>query len=476
MALFREYDIRGIVGNELTERVAEQIGRAYATMSKEHGVKTVSVGRDGRPSSPALRDSLISGITAGGLNVVDIGVCPTPVLYFSLFQLPVDGGVMITGSHNASEYNGFKLCIGKEAIHGEEIQRLRKVMEAGRFSEGRGTVSERPLIPDYLAYLKKNFASVIVDRKAAGLHVVIDCGNGAAALVAKDALEQLGCRVTGLYCDLDGRFPNHHPDPTVVENLQDLIKTVKETGADVGIGYDGDADRIGAIDERGHILWGDRLMVIYSRDILASRPGSTILSEVKASQSLYDDIAKHGGRPIMWKTGHSLIKAKMKEEAAVLAGEMSGHMFFADRYFGYDDAIYASCRLVEILAKSGQPLSSLLEGLPQTSVTPEIRVDCADSIKFELVQQVQARFQALLAEQTRSRRPQGHAGSALTIRDVVTIDGVRVIFEDGWGLVRASNTQPALVLRFEASSPEHLTAIRSAVESELHETQRKMAV
>ncbi|MEW6544068.1 MAG: phosphomannomutase/phosphoglucomutase [Nitrospirota bacterium] len=464
MALFREYDIRGIVGQELTEDIAERIGLAFATMAGEQGVKTVSLGRDGRASSPALRDRLVKGLTAGGLHVLDIGVCPTPVLYFSLFQLPVDGGVMITGSHNASEYNGFKLCIGKEALHGEEIQQLRRVVEAGRFSSGAGTVSIRPLIPDYLAYLKKSFASVKADR----LHVVIDCGNGAAALVAKEAMEQLGCRVTGLYCTLDGRFPNHHPDPTVVNNLLDLIATVKRTGADVGIGYDGDGDRIGAVDEKGNILWGDRLMVIYSRDILASRPGSTIISEVKASQSLYDDIQRHGGRPIMWKTGHSLIKAKLKAETAVLAGEMSGHMFFADRYFGYDDAIYASCRLVEILAKANRPLSSLVADLPATSVTPEIRVDCPDHLKFDLVKLVQAR----LLEYAKS----GGAppGPELAIRDVVTIDGIRAIFQDGWGLIRASNTQPALVLRFEATSPERLVAIRGLIESELDRARRQL--
>jgi phosphomannomutase / phosphoglucomutase len=465
MALFREYDIRGIVGQELTEEVAELIGRAFATVARGKGVKAISVGRDGRASSPALRDRLVQGLTAGGLNVLDIGVCPTPVLYFSLFQLPVDGGVMITGSHNAAEYNGFKLCIGKEALHGEDIQHLRKVMEAGRFSDGAGTVSLRPLLQDYLAYLKAGFASV----NARHLHVVIDCGNGAAALVAKQAMEQLGCRVTGLYCDLDGRFPNHHPDPTVVANLQDLIATVKRTGANVGIGYDGDADRIGAVDEQGDILWGDRLMVLYARDILAVRPGSTILSEVKASQSLYDDIQRCGGRPIMWKTGHSLIKAKMKAESAVLAGEMSGHMFFADRYFGYDDAIYASCRLVEILAKSKQPLSALLADLPATSVTPEIRVDCPDQVKFDLVKRVQAR---LLAYAKAGRAP-GENG--LVIRDVVTIDGIRVMFEDGWGLIRASNTQPALVLRFEASSPQRLDVIRALIESELDQARRTLA-
>ncbi len=462
MGLFREYDIRGVVGKDLTEDVAERIGRAYATMAGGNGVKTVSVGRDGRLSSPGLRDGLVRGLVAGGVNVVDIGVCPTPLLYFSLFRLPVDGGIMITGSHNAAEYNGFKVCIGREALHGEDIQELRRVMEAGTFVSGVGTISNHPIIPDYLAYLKNSFAGVHADQ----LHVVIDCGNGAAALVAKQAMEQLGCRVTGLYCELDGRFPNHHPDPTVVENLHDLIRTVKSVRADVGIGYDGDADRIGAVDEQGNILWGDRLMVIYARDILATKPGCTIISEVKASQSLYDDIAKRGGRPIMWKTGHSLIKAKMKAEGAALAGEMSGHMFFADRYFGYDDAIYASCRLVEILAKTKKPLSSLVADLPPTSVTPEIRVDCPDTIKFDLVKRVQAQLTA------HAKANQPLAPWELRLRDLVTIDGVRAIFEDGWGLIRASNTQPALVLRFEASSPERLNAIRSAIERELDAAQR----
>jgi len=465
MGIFREYDIRGIVGQELTESIAEQMARAFATVARERGAKTVSVGRDGRLSSPSLRDSLVRGLTAAGLHVLDIGVCPTPLLYFSLFHLPVDGGIMITGSHNAAEYNGFKLCIGREALHGEEIQHIRCVMEGRRFSSGAGTVTERPIIPDYLQYLKESFAEV----NAAGLHVVLDCGNGAAALVAKQAVEQLGCRVTGLYCDLDGRFPNHHPDPTVVDNLRDLIRTVRTAKADVGIGYDGDADRIGAVDEQGNILWGDRLMVIFARDILAARPGSTIISEVKASQSLYDDIGKQGGRPIMWKTGHSLIKAKMKEEQALLAGEMSGHMFFADRYFGYDDAIYASCRLIEILAKTKRTLSSLVADLPQTTVTPEIRVACPDAIKFELVKRVQAR----LLE--RAKTPAMNCAD-LVIRDVITIDGIRAVFQDGWGLIRASNTQPALVLRFEATSPERLSAIRALIESELHQAQRALAV
>ena len=464
MGLFREYDLRGIVGQELTESIAEQVGRAYCTYVKDNGVKTVSVGRDGRLSSPGLFKALVKGLLAGGLNVIDIGICPSPLVYFSLFNLPVDGGIMITGSHNAAEYNGFKICVGKEAIHGDAIQDLRRVMEAKKFTSGQGRLSEHPIIPDYLAYIKKSFSGVNAKR----LHVIIDCGNGAAGLVAQQALEILGCRVTGLYCDVDGRFPNHHPDPTVLENLDDLVKAVKQHKADVGIGYDGDADRIGTIDEQGQVLWGDRLMVVYARDILAAKPGSTIISEVKASQSLYDDIAKHGGRPIMWKTGHSLIKAKMKGEKAVLAGEMSGHMFFADRYFGYDDAIYASCRLVEILAKTGKPLSSLVADLPVTSVTPEIRVDTPDAIKFELVKRVQDR----LAGYAKSRQPIGP--NKFVVREVVTIDGVRTIFDDGWGLIRASNTQPALVLRFEATSSDLLTAIRATVEGELAEVKRTM--
>jgi phosphomannomutase/phosphoglucomutase len=391
-------------------------------------------------------------------------MCSSPLLYFSLFTLPVGGGIMITGSHNAAEYNGFKICIGKTAIHGEDIQQLRQVMEAGTFVSGAGRVSEHPIIPDYLSYLKKSFAHVNAHR----LHVVIDCGNGAASLVAKQALELLGCKVTGLYCDLDGRFPNHHPDPTVLENLSDLMRAVKDHKADVGIGYDGDADRIGAVDEQGEVLWGDRLLVLYARDILAEKPGSTIISEVKASQGLYDDIAARGGRPIMWKTGHSLIKAKMKEESAVLAGEMSGHMFFADRYFGYDDAVYASCRLIEILAKKTATLSALVADLPKTIVTPEIRVDLPDAVKFEVMRSIQATF----AEYLKTRQKLGPA--KLTLRDVITIDGVRAIFDDGWGLIRASNTQPALVLRFEAASADRMHAIRALIEGELATVRRAL--
>jgi phosphomannomutase/phosphoglucomutase len=283
--------------------------------------------------------------------------------------------------------------------------------------------------------------------RADRLHVVVDCGNGMGGLVGPDALRLLGCRVTVLYEEVDGQFPNHQPDPTVVANLQDVIRRVRETGADVGIAYDGDADRIGAVDEKGQILWGDKLMVLFSRDILKEKPGATIISEVKASQVFYDDVAKHGGRPIMWRTGHSVIKAKMKEERAALAGELSGHIFFADRYFGYDDAIYASCRLIEILAKAGRPLSTLLTDLPHTVSTPEIRVDCPDDVKFQVV------------EEAKKQLAREHK--------IIDIDGVRVLFPDGWGLIRASNTQPALVLRFEATSEPALKRIREIVESQV---------
>ena len=459
MSIFREYDVRGIVGNDLTSDVADSIGRAYGTMARQRGCRTVALGRDGRLTSPDLRDRVLAGITAAGVNVVDIGICPTPLLYFALYELSVDGGVMVTGSHNAAEYNGFKMCLEKTALHGEDIQVLKRLIETGSYASGSGTVSTVLVIPPYLRYLKEHFAAV----DGTGLHVVLDCGNGAASLVAKTALEQLGCRVTGLYDELDGRFPNHHPDPTVVENLRDLIQAVRHHRADVGIAYDGDADRIGAVDEEGTIVWGDRLLLIFARELLKDRPGSTIISEVKASQCLYDDIRARGGNGVMWKTGHSVMKAKMKEENAALAGELSGHMFFADRYFGYDDAIYASCRLVEILSNAQAPFSSLLADLPSTQVTPEIRLECPDDVKFQVVDALRSR----LIDAAGQKHANDAHHSCPEIREVVTLDGVRVNFDDGWGLIRASNTQPALVLRFEANTVERLQAIRTYLEGEL---------
>jgi len=436
--IFREYDIRGVVGRDLTEGVVHLLGQGFATYISKQGKRKVALGRDGRLSSPQFHDALVRGMVSGGLEVVDIGVCPTPVFYFSLFHLEREGGMMITGSHNPPEFNGFKVCVGKETIYGEEIQKLRELIEEGKFVRESGSVSFQEIIPAYQNFVLQN---IRLERK---LTVVVDSGNGTAGVVAPKILRDLGCEVVELYSQVDGRFPNHFPDPTIPENMKDLISKVKEAGAQVGISYDGDADRIGVSDHLGNIIWGDQLMILFSRAVLQTHPGATIVSEVKCSQNLYEDIARHGGRGIMWKAGHSLIKGKMREEAALLGGEMSGHIFFADRYFGYDDAIYASCRLLEILSHEGKGIPDLLSDVPRTFTTPEIRVECPDDKKFALVERVRESF--------RKEYP------------IVDVDGVRMLFPDGWGLVRASNTQPALVLRFEARSPERLQEIRALVE------------
>jgi len=390
---------------------------------------------------------MIEGLLSAGLEVYDIGVCPTPLLYFSLFHLELDGGVQITASHNPSEYNGFKVCLGKETLYGSQIQELRTKIEQKTFTEKAGGRRESyPIIPSYQDHLLRD-----VPALARSLKVVVDAGSGVAGPVAPPIFRCLGCTVREIACVPDGTFPVHHPDPTIAENLEQLIHTVKEEKADLGIAYDGDGDRIGVIDEKGNILWGDELLILFSRDLLKLHPGAVIISEVKCSQRLFEEIALRGGVPVMWKAGHSLLKAKMKETHALLAGEMSGHMFFADRYFGYDDAIYASLRLLELLARMGQPLSGLLSDLPKTVSTPEIRVDCPDERKFAIVERAREFF-----------------GKHYPIIDV---DGVRIQFPEGWGLVRASNTQPALVLRFEAMDAERLKEYRDIVEGKLKELQ-----
>ncbi|NOY52983.1 MAG: phosphomannomutase/phosphoglucomutase [Deltaproteobacteria bacterium] len=448
--IFRAYDIRGIVGKDLDGSVAERIGRAYGTYVAVKGVRTVSVGRDGRLSSEELASSLIEGLCAAGLDVIDVGLCPTPLLYFSLFHLPVDGGIMVTGSHNPPDYNGFKICVGKETIHGEEIQKIRKVIEAGKFEEGKGKRISGEIIPDYLAHQRKSFQGL---TGGPSLRVVVDAGNGTAATVAPSLLSDLGCDVIPLFCEIDGNFPNHFPDPTVPENLVSLIAKVRETSADFGVAYDGDADRIGIVDDQGAIVWGDQLMILFGREILKRTPGATFISEVKCSQVMYDDLRSKGGNPIMWKTGHSLIKSKMKETGAALAGEMSGHIFFADRYYGYDDAIYATCRLVEILKASGRRVSELLSDLPKTFATPEIRRECSEKKKFGIVEAAKERFAREF--------------------EIIDVDGVRILFKDGaWGLIRASNTQPVLVLRFEAKSEARLKEVQNFVEGELEKLER----
>jgi phosphomannomutase/phosphoglucomutase len=439
--IYREYDIRGVVDKDLTPEIVRRLGQGFGTHMARLGYKNLGVGRDGRLSSPSYQEALIGGLVSTGCNIVDIGLCPTPVYYFSIFHLNKDGGMMVTGSHNPPEFNGFKVSVGKSTIFGEEIQKLGRLAEKGEFLSGRGDLSKFEIIRPYQEYIKGN---VKLERK---MRVVVDAGNGTAGIVAPSLLRDLGCDVDALYCEIDGRFPNHFPDPTIPANLKDLVGRVTKVRADVGIGYDGDADRIGVVDDQGNIIWGDQLMILFAREILKYKKGATFVAEVKCSQNLFNDIEKHGGRAIMWRTGHSLIKEKMKKEKAVLGGEMSGHIFFADRYFGYDDAIYASCRLIELLSKTDKKLSQLLADVPKTFITPEIRAICPDEIKFKVVEKVRDEL-----------------GKNYSIIDV---DGVRVRFGDGWGLVRASNTQPALVLRFEALTEKRLQEIKNLVEGKV---------
>ncbi len=444
---FREYDIRGVADRDLGDDVARGIGRGFATVlgAATRGLR-VAVGRDCRLSSDRLFAALVDGLTAGGADVVEIGVGPTPMLYASVHALEADGGVMITGSHNPGDENGFKLMRGKASFFGPDIQELRRVIEQERFATrpARGTVSHVDMHDRYVEMVTSGIKLATTD-----LRFVLDAGNGSGGPMGLACMRKLGLSPDPLFCEMDGRFPNHHPDPTVPANLDALVRRVRETGARVGLAYDGDADRLGAVDASGEIIWGDKLLLLFARGLLAERPGAAILGEVKCSQTLYDDIARHGGRPILWKTGHSLIKTKMKEEHALLAGEMSGHLFFADRYLGYDDAIYASLRLLELLTCDGRSLSEMLSDVPRTFATPELRVDCPDAIKFEVVAAVLRHYVA-------------------SGKSVVDIDGARVSFgterEPAWGLVRASNTGPVLVMRFEATTPERRDAIRAEVE------------
>lgn len=446
--IFREYDIRGIVDRDLGEGVVETIGKAYGTYMRGLGKKRVSLGRDCRLSSPALAAAMSRGINSTGLGVIDIGMVTTPMLYFSLFSLDVDGGVMITASHNPGEYNGIKLCVERDSLFGEGIQNIRRIAEGRDFASGKGEVEKIDIMEDYIGFLREN-----VEIKP-GIRIGIDCGNAMVGIVAPRILREFGCDLTELYVTPDGTFPNHHPDPTVEENMRDLISTVREKNLQLGIGFDGDGDRIGVIDENGNIIWGDMLVIILARDILKRIPQAKIIGDVKCSSRLFRDVEKHGGRPIMWKTGHSLIKNKMKVEGAALAGEMSGHIFFADRYFGYDDALYAGLRLLEIVSRTGKRVSELLEGVPPAFSTPEIRVDCPEEIKFQVVDRVKEELK------------KGYR--------VIDIDGVRIEFPDGWGLIRASNTQPALVLRFEAETKERLDEIRSLIEGKLEEVKGRL--
>jgi len=442
--IFREYDIRGVVPAELNYQMVHQLGLAMGTYYHDKGACRISVGRDCRLSSPDLSKWLIDGLIETGMDVIDIGMAPTPLLYFSIHQLKVDGGVQITGSHNPPEFNGFKVCLGEFSIYGKEIQKIRRIAESGIFKHGHGKIEKAVIDESYIRYLEKNIQIGQSKRR-----VVVDAGNGAGGPVALEVYKKLGFEPIPLFCEPDGRFPNHHPDPTIPENLKTLISKVREESTDLGIAFDGDADRIGVVDKEGRIIRGDQLMIIFSRDMLERHPGAVIIGEVKCSQALYDDIESHGGKAVMWKAGHSLIKGKMKETGALLAGEMSGHLFFGERYFGFDDAIYAGARLLEILSRTGSTLQDLLAGVPEMANTPEIRIDCPDDKKFQVVTDLTKEFK-----------------KDYKVNDV---DGARVLFDGGWGLIRASNTQPALVLRFEAADEKRLDEIRELFMKKLKE-------
>jgi len=444
---FREYDIRGIAGEDLTEENVEVLGRAYVQyMRGKRKSNTVVVGRDGRLSGKALSNALIDGLTGAGMNVIDIGMVPSPVLYYTVNTLDVDGGLMLTASHNPKEYNGLKVGVGKTTIFGDEIQKIRRIAEKGVFPVAKKpvTITRMDMVPQYIARIARG---VKLKRK---LKVVVDAANGVGGPVAVPLYERLGCEVIPMYCDVDGRFPNHHADPTIPDNMKDLMKAVKKHKADLGIGFDGDVDRIGGCDEQGNMLWGDRLLALFAEHILKEKPGATIIGDVKCSRSMYEHIEKHGGKAVMWRTGHSHIKAAMKDMRAQLAGEMSAHIFFKHRWYGFDDAMYAGARLMEILASGRKPLSRHFAPIKERFNTPELNYDCADDKKFDVVAQAVKYFQ-----------DEG--------LNVITLDGARIEFEDGWGLLRASNTSPKLVVRVEADTKPRMNAIKKLILDKLTE-------
>ena len=447
--IFRQYDIRGVVDQDLTQESVELLGKGIGSYFRKNKSRKVALGRDCRLSSPLFSEALTTGLLSTGCQIVDLGIIPTPLLYFSMYHKKMEAGVIITGSHNPPNYNGFKMMVGKETLFGDAIKDIYTIIQSGDFREEKSSDrKDYNIVPEYRDYVLN---TIKLEKK---LKVVVDAGNGTAGVVAVPIFKKLGCEVFDLYCEMDGKFPNHHPDPTLPEALEDLIQKVKETNADLGVAYDGDGDRIGVIDDVGNIIWGDVLMVLFARDILPSNPGAPIISEVKASKVLFDEIEKLGGRPIMWKTGHSFIKKKIKEEKALLAGEMSGHIFFADRFFGFDDAIYSSARLLELLSRSDKKISQMLSDLPKTFHTPEIRVYASDEVKFKIVEEV--------TKELSQKYP------------IIDIDGVRAIYPRGWGLVRASNTQEVLVLRFEAETEKDLENIESEIKQVIEDVIQKL--
>ncbi len=438
--IFREYDIRGVSDSDLSNDVVVPLGRAIGTYLRELNCKTIAIGQDCRSSSARITSAIKSSLLSTGMDVTEFGLVPTPLLYFGVVSEGLDSGMMVTGSHNPSEYNGLKICVGIQTLFGNQIQEIKRLIHSQIFVSGLGRESSTIINEKYMDTIRNDI------RLSRPLKVVVDSGNGVAGLVAPNLYKSLGCQVISIYEEPDGSFPNHHPDPTILENLVDLKERVLREQADVGIAFDGDGDRIGIIDRSGRYIFGDELLVLYARQVLKKNPGAKIISEVKASNRFFNDVKLRGGTPILWKTGHSLIKAKMKEEGALLAGEMSGHMFFRDRYFGFDDAIYAGARLLEILGETGKTPAQQLEDLPPSFVTPEIRIACPDEHKFDVIAKACTQLKK----------------SGFRVNE---IDGIRLEFDDGWGIVRASNTQPVLVYRFEATSQARLQEIRTILES-----------
>jgi len=440
--MFREYDIRGIAGRDLDDNGVETLGKAFGTYYRQRGLRRIVVARDCRLTSDAYAAALQAGMQSTGCDLVDVGMVPTPVMYFAVETLNAEGGVMVTASHNPPEFNGFKSRTRDRAIFGADIQEIWQLVNSGRFESGNGKRETRHLLDAYADHIA---GDIKLQRP---LRVGVDCGNGTAGVIAVQLLERIGAKLESLYVQPDGNFPNHVADPTVEKYMADLSQRVRDTRCDAGVGFDGDADRVGVVDENGRLLFGDELLILYARSILAKRPGAVVF-DVKCSQALVDEVKRLGGKPEMWRTGYPHIQSRMRETGAELAGEMSGHMYLADRYFGYDDGIYAGCRALEIVSQSATPLSERLADIPKYISTPEIRVDCTDEDKFRVVEDVSKYF--------RSRY------------ETIDVDGVRVLFPGGWGLVRASNTQPILVARFEADTAANLATIQGIVRDKLRE-------
>lgn len=440
--IFRAYDIRGVVETALTPDATQQIGQAFATEALSQGQKTVVIGRDGRLSSPELAQRLSMGLRAGGCDVIDIGMVPTPVLYYATHKLKTGTGIMVTGSHNPPQYNGLKMLIDGNTLYGDGIKALYQMIVENRVNNGEGTHTEQDVIPDYLD-------TIVNDIKLEKpLNIAVDCGNGVAGVLATELFTRLGCNVTELFCDVDGNFPNHHPDPSKPENLIDLQNTMKQNALDIGLAFDGDGDRVGILDDKQNILWADRQMMLYAADVLKRKPGALIIYDIKSTSNLESVIKNLGGEPLMWKTGHSFIKAKMKETGAELAGEMSGHIFFKERWFGFDDGLYSAARMLEIVSQHDETSSAIFDALPDSFNTPELQIDFAEGEHYKFMEK-------FIADATFENA------------NIVTIDGIRVNFANGWGLVRPSNTTPCLVLRFEANDEKTLSEIQNTFRQQL---------